>query len=76
MSLQEIRKQRNLSQRECAERSGVNVRILQFYEQGIRDINGAKLVTLLKLCNALDCGLEEILTDEETLKELEIYIRK
>lgn len=75
MSLQEVRKQRNLSQRECAERSGINVRILQFYEQGVRDINGAKLSTLLKLCNALGCRLEDILTDQETLTELERYIQ-
>lgn len=75
MSLQEVRKQRNLSQRECAEHSGINVRILQFYEQGVRDINGAKLSTLLKLCNALECRLEDILTDQETLTELERYIQ-
>lgn len=55
MSLQEVRKQRNLSQRECAEHSGINVRIPAFYEQGVRDINGAKLSTLLKLCNTLEC---------------------
>ena len=75
MSLQEVRKQRNLSQRECAGHSGINVRILQFYEQGVRDINGAKLSTLLKLCNALGCRLEDILTDQETLTELERYIQ-
>ena len=75
MSLQEVRKQRNLSQRECAEHSGINVRILQFYEQGVRDINAAKLSTLLQLCNALGCRLEDILTDQETLTELERYIQ-
>ena len=75
MSLQEVRKQRNLSQRECAEHSGTNVRILQFYVQGVRDTTGAKLSTLLKLCNALGCRLEDILTDQETLTELERYIQ-
>lgn len=44
-----------------------------YYEQGAKDLNGAKLATLLKLCLALDCKLGDILTDEETVKLLEHY---
>ena len=55
----------------CA--AGLNVRMLQYYEQGAKDLNGAKLATLLKLCLALDCQLGDILTDEETVKLLERY---
>ena len=49
------------------------MRTLQCYEQGAKDLNGAKLATLLKLCLALDCKLGDILTDEETVKLLEQY---
>ena len=33
----------------------------------------AKLATLLKLCNALHCGLRDILADPETLDLLAAY---
>ena len=54
--------------------TGLNVRTLQCYEQGAKDINNAKLATLLKLCLALDCKLGDILTDEATVKLLEQYM--
>ena len=47
--------------------------MIQEYEHEARDINGAKLLTLLKLCNAMGCRLEDILDDPETLEELEKY---
>lgn len=64
---------RKLSQQECADLSGVNIRIIRSYEQKTRDINGAKLLTLLKLCAALRCRLEDILGDAETLELLRRY---
>lgn len=71
--LKSIRESRGLSQSALANEAGVNVRVLQHYEQGFRDVNGAKLATLLRLCLALGCRLEEILTDEETLELLARY---
>ena len=71
--LQDIRVERSLSQSQIAEMSGVGVRVLQHYEQGFRDVNGAKLSTLLKLCLALDCRLTDILDDPETLDLLGKY---
>lgn len=53
--------------------AGVSVRVLQNYEQGFRDVNGAKLSTLLKLCLALGCRLQDILDDPETLDLLGRY---
>ena len=47
--------------------------VLQDYERGARDINGAKLSTLLKICNALKCNLQDILTDSDTLNRLKEY---
>ena len=66
--LQEIRKQKGLSQKKLGELSNVNYRTIQFYEQGLKDINGARLKTLLDLSIVLDCKVSQLLTDEE-LKE-------
>lgn len=66
--LQEIRKQKGLSQKKLGELSNVNYRTIQFYEQGSKDINGARLKTLLDLSIVLDCKVSQLLTDEE-LKE-------
>ena len=51
--LQAARLAAGMSQSQLAAAAGISVRILQDYERGARDINGAKLATLLKICNAL-----------------------
>lgn len=71
--LQALRKAAGLSQSQLATAAGVNVRTLQYYEQGAKDVNAARLSTLLKLCNALHCTLHDILTDPETLELLHTY---
>ena len=71
--LQELRKAAGMSQSQLAKAAGISLRMLQDYEQGARDINGAKLSTLLKLCIVLKCKLPEIITDEDTAKLLEEY---
>ena len=68
--LQKLRKAAGLSQSQLADLAGIKVQVLQQYERGARDINGAKLPTLLKICNALECRLADIITDEETLELL------
>lgn len=49
------------SQQELAERSGVNVRIIQSYEQRARDINKAQLSTAASLAQALDCNPADLM---------------
>lgn len=71
--LKVMREERELTQWEIAELSGVSFRMIKDYEQGQRDINGAKLLTLLKLCLALRCRLEDIVDDTETLELLRRY---
>ena len=61
---------------QLAAAAGISVRILQDYERGARDINGAKLATLLKICNALECSLRDILTDPATLEGLDEYDKR
>lgn len=71
--LQKLRKAAGLSQSQLANKAGIRVQVLQQYEQGVRDLSGAKLATLLKLCNALECRLADIVTNEETLELLKAY---
>lgn len=60
-ALQELRKQAKLSQRELAEKSGVNLRTLQEYETGRKDIKKAAVSTVITLANSLECEVEELL---------------
>lgn len=73
--LQITRLSREMSQSQLAKAAGINGRVLQVYEQGGRDLNGAKLATLLKICLALGCKLEDILPDDETTELLERYTK-
>ena len=70
--LKEIRESRGMSQQDLADKSGINKRMIQAYEQGYRDINGAKLSTLVTLCIVLECRLSEIVDDSQLIKYLEV----
>lgn len=72
--LQCARLAHDLSQSQLATAAGINGRVLQTYEQGGRDLCGAKLATLLKICLALNCKLEDILPDGETAELLRKYM--
>lgn len=61
--LQIMRKEAGLSQSELAKKSGVSVRLIQAYEQGLKDINKGQVVTVLELAEALGCDVYEILND-------------
>lgn len=74
-NLQRLRQAAGLSQSQLAKAAGIKTRVLQNYEQGIRDLSGAKLSTLLKICIALRCELRDIVTDEETKKLLDEYTK-
>ena len=59
--LQQIRKICGLSQKELAEKSGVNLRTLQQYELGTKDINKASVVSVLALAKVMNCDVEDLL---------------
>lgn len=61
MKLKEMRERAGLSQSELARLSGVKVQAIQHYEQGFRDLNGAKAITVYRLANAIGCTVEELL---------------
>lgn len=59
--LQRIRRLRGYSQRLLSEKSGVNLRTLQQYEIGAKDINKASVETVLALAKCLQCDIKDIL---------------
>ena len=58
--LQKLRRLCGYSQRLLAEKSGVNLRTLQQYEIGAKDINNASFKTVMALSRALGCDVEEL----------------
>ena len=63
MGLKEIRIDLGLSQSQLAKKAEVNLRMLQYYEQGVKDIKKASGETIKKLADALDVTMEEIIKD-------------
>lgn len=63
MGLREIRKSKKLTQRELANKSGVNFRSLQDYEQGHKKLISASGDVLLRLTTVLGCTIEDLLMD-------------
>lgn len=64
-NLKKNRTQAGISQAELANQSGVNIRMIQHYEQGFKDINKAQGDTLYKLAQALNTSIEEILETDQ-----------
>lgn len=60
-NLQRIREEKKFTRGELARRSGVSFRMIQYYEQGAKDINKAQVTTVLKLADALEVTIPEIL---------------
>lgn len=63
--LKEMRQSRGLSQSQLAEKTGINVRTLQHYEQGSKNFDHARIDTILRVCIALGCKLEDIIENKE-----------
>lgn len=59
--LQSQRKKCGYSQSELAEKSGVNLRTLQQYELGTKDIGKASVQAIVSLANVLGCKVEDLL---------------
>ena len=60
-NLQRIRKSSGMSQAQLSNASGVSLRSIQCYEQGVKDINRAEGLSLYKLSKALGCRMEQLL---------------
>ena len=71
--LKEMRTARGLSQSQLAKKAGVNYRAYQCYEQGTASFDRVHMDTILKICLALECKMEDVLTDPELLELLKQY---
>ena len=68
--LKEMRQAKGFSQAQLAEKTGINVRTLQHYEQGSKIFDNARIDTILKVCIALDCKLEDVIENPEYVELL------
>ena len=71
--LKEMRQAAGLSQSQLAEKTGINVRTLQHYEQGSKLFDHARIDTILKICLALNCKLDDIIEDQEYIDLIKRY---
>ena len=60
-NLRRIRLAAGYSQSELSRLSGVNIRNIQLYEQGVQDINRASASTLASLARPLACTIEDLM---------------
>ena len=67
--LKEIREAKGLSQWELALKSKVSYRMVQYYEQGVKDINKAQIITVARLADALECDMNDLIDDPKGKKE-------
>ena len=66
--LKEMRQTKSLSQSQFAEKTGINLRTVQHYEQGSKNFDHARIDTILKTCIVLNCKLEDILENPEYIE--------
>lgn len=59
--LKEIRQECGYSQSELSNKADVSVRMIQHYEQGVKDINKTQALTVYRLAKALDVTVEDLL---------------
>ena len=65
--LKSVRMSTGLTQAQLAALTGLNLRTLQYYEQGNKKIEHAKLETILKICQVLNVEMGQIIDDEGLL---------
>lgn len=60
LKLKEKREAAGLTQARLAEISGIGIRTIQAYECGARDINDAKVTTVIRLADAIGVSVNDI----------------
>lgn len=71
--LKEARIKKGLTQAKLAELTGINVRTLQHYEQESKNFDHARIDTIFSVCNALECKLSDIISDETYIDVINQY---
>lgn len=67
--LKEVRLLKKMTQKELAEKSGVSLRMIQHYEQGVKDIKKAAAETVSRLAEVLRCSAEDIINEDVDLEK-------
>lgn len=70
--LKDKRNEKGYTQSQLSELSGIKFQVIQQYETGYRNIDGAKLETLLKLAATLDCPVSNLLEDNSLVNDMEL----
>lgn len=71
--LKEYRIAAGLSQSQLAEKAGTSLRMLQYYEQGYKNLDNARIDILIRYCIALNCKLSDLIENPEYLELLNQY---
>ncbi len=72
--LRKLRKDRGLTVKKLADKSGVSYRTLLHYETGERNIDGAKLDTLISIAMALNVDIRDILESNLLIAKLTMLL--
>lgn len=75
-NLRRIRTDKGITTTKLASKSGVPYRTLLHYETGERNIDGAKLDTLISISMALNVDIRDILESNLLIDKLTLYIRQ
>lgn len=67
--LKYIRNKKGMTRKELSEKSGINIRTIEGYEQGNRDIEMAYIDTLLSLSISLECKISDLLENKNTIEK-------
>lgn len=64
-----IRNKKGMTRKELSEKSGINIRTIEGYEQGNRDIEMGYIDTLLSLSISLECKISDLLENKNTIEK-------
>ena len=68
------RMEAGLSQSQLAEKAGLNVRVLQHYEQGSKNFDHARIDKILNVCLALNCKIDDIIENQKYIDLFNKYL--
>lgn len=71
--LKAVRVASGMPQTQLAELADINPRTLQFYEQGSKSFDSARLETIVKVAIVLKCKIDDILESEELIALINEY---
>lgn len=71
--LKSKRMEAGLSQSQLAEKANLNVRTLQHYEQGSKIFDNARIDTILRVCLALNCKMEDVIENQKYIELIGKY---